>query len=67
MIIDCDRCTNRGRGCADCVVAVLLGPPEARDDAGMDPDIRRAIDIFAEAGMLPAAPAVPRPVPAARG
>ncbi len=27
MLIDCDTCTARGTGCADCVVTVLLGAP----------------------------------------
>jgi hypothetical protein len=27
MLIDCDTCTARGSGCADCVVTVLLGAP----------------------------------------
>ncbi|SNS07672.1 hypothetical protein SAMN04488107_1213 [Geodermatophilus saharensis] len=30
MLIDCDSCTARGTGCADCVVTVLLGAPPAR-------------------------------------
>ncbi len=35
MLIDCDTCTARGTGCADCVVTVLLGaPPGWR---GVDP------------------------------
>ncbi|MEX5719738.1 hypothetical protein [Geodermatophilus maliterrae] len=27
MLIDCDTCTARGAGCADCVVTALLGAP----------------------------------------
>ena len=27
MLIDCNTCTARGTGCADCVVTVLLGAP----------------------------------------
>jgi hypothetical protein len=27
MLIDCNTCTARGSGCADCVVTVLLGAP----------------------------------------
>jgi hypothetical protein len=27
VLIDCDTCTVRGQGCADCVVTVLLGAP----------------------------------------
>ncbi|MPQ97661.1 hypothetical protein GB931_06950 [Modestobacter sp. I12A-02628] len=46
MLIDCDTCTVRGDGCADCVVTVLLGaPPGWR---GTDPLVvplrRRAAD-----------------------
>ena len=34
MLIDCDTCTVRGEGCADCVVTVLLGaPPGWREGA----------------------------------
>ncbi len=29
MLIDCDTCTARDTGCADCVVTVLLGAPPA--------------------------------------
>ena len=35
MLIDCDTCTVRGTGCADCVVTVLLGAPPGW--AGTDP------------------------------
>jgi hypothetical protein len=35
MLIDCDTCTARGTGCADCVVTVLLGAPP--DWQGADP------------------------------
>jgi hypothetical protein len=31
MLIDCDTCTARGAGCADCVVTVLLGAPPSRE------------------------------------
>jgi hypothetical protein len=30
MLIDCDTCTARPTGCADCVVTVLLGAPPGR-------------------------------------
>ena len=32
MLIDCDTCTARGAGCADCVVTVLLGVPPGWQD-----------------------------------
>ncbi|MGY1724718.1 hypothetical protein [Blastococcus sp. SYSU DS0533] len=35
MLIDCDTCTARGNGCADCVVTVLLGAPPGWQ--GVDP------------------------------
>ena len=35
MLIDCDTCTDRGTGCADCVVTVLLGAPPGWQ--GVDP------------------------------
>ena len=34
MLIDCDTCTVRGEGCADCVVTVLLGAPPGCQDSG---------------------------------
>ncbi|MGY1725975.1 hypothetical protein ACI79J_03290 [Geodermatophilus sp. SYSU D01062] len=34
MLIDCDSCTARGAGCADCVVTALLGAPPAERDTG---------------------------------
>ena len=34
MLIDCDTCTARGTGCADCVVTVLLGAPPGWQDGG---------------------------------
>ena len=34
MLIDCDTCTVRGEGCADCVVTVLLGAPPGWQEAG---------------------------------
>ena len=34
MLIDCDTCTVRGEGCADCVVTVLLGAPPGWQDSG---------------------------------
>jgi hypothetical protein len=37
MYIDCDTCTVRGTGCADCVVTVLLGAPPGWQ--GADPSV----------------------------
>lgn len=50
MIVDCDRCVVRGRACSDCVVSVLLGPPE---NVELDPTERRALEVLADAGMVP--------------
>jgi hypothetical protein len=48
MLIDCDTCTARGTGCADCVVTVLLGAPPGWQ--GVDPVVvpmtgRRPLDV----------------------
>ncbi len=32
MLIDCDECAMRNVACDDCVVSVLLGPPDATSD-----------------------------------
>lgn len=51
MLIDCDRCAVRGAGCADCVVAVLLGgPPEG---VSLDDADRRALAVLAAGGLVP--------------
>ena len=50
MIIDCDRCAVRGRGCGDCVVTVLLGPPEG---VHLDDIERRALAVLADSGLVP--------------
>ncbi|MGY1741014.1 MULTISPECIES: hypothetical protein [unclassified Blastococcus] len=44
MLIDCDTCTARGTGCADCVVTVLLGAPPGWQgtDPAVVPRTRRA-------------------------
>jgi hypothetical protein len=49
MRIDCDTCSVRGVGCGDCVITVLLGaPPEDRFDV----EVRRAITVLADAGLV---------------
>jgi hypothetical protein len=54
MVIDCDSCTQRGAGCADCVVSFLTipvraaAPPVELDDAE-----RHAIDVLAASGLVP--------------
>ena len=51
MLIDCDRCEVRGLACSDCVVSVLLGEP--RHAAELDGAEQQAIDVLAEAGLVP--------------
>jgi len=48
--IDCDTCVVRGLACHDCVVTVLLGPP---DDLSFDEEERRALDVLAGGGLVP--------------
>ena len=55
--IDCDSCVVRGLACSDCVVSVLLGPPdEAVADATADvlsDDELHAFDVLASSGLVP--------------
>ena len=55
MLIDCDTCTARGTGCADCVVTVLLGAPP--NWSGEDPVVVPLPERPALAGVA-AGPAV---------
>ena len=48
--IDCDHCSQRGPACHDCVVTVLLGPPE---ELTFDDDQCRALDALAAGGLVP--------------
>ena len=48
--IDCDTCIVRGLACHDCVVTVLLGPP---DELVFDDDETRALDALAAGGLVP--------------
>lgn len=48
--IDCDSCAARGPACHDCVVTVLLGPP---DELSFDDDATRALDALAASGLVP--------------
>lgn len=54
IVIDCDDCALRGRGCRDCVVSVLLGVPET-----LLHDERAALEALADAGMAPRLRLVP--------
>jgi len=51
MIVDCDGCKVRGKGCGDCAVTVLLGSPLEEVDLG--PEERRAIAVLAAGGLVP--------------
>ena len=65
MLIDCDDCTARGAGCDDCVISVLLGPPD--QPVQFDPAERVALVRLADAGLLPPlrlVPAEPKTRPA---
>ena len=50
LLVDCDDCAVRGPACPDCVVTVLLGPPQPRE---LDSDELSALDTLAEAGLVP--------------
>jgi hypothetical protein len=69
MLIDCDTCTARGTGCADCVVTVLLGAPPGwqSTDPVVVPMTGRARAVVPEphahAGVEPAAEDVVVPPP----
>lgn len=49
MLIDCDSCQMRGLACSDCVVSVLLGA----DGGRLGGEEQQAIDVLAEAGLVP--------------
>ncbi|HEY0636051.1 MAG TPA: hypothetical protein VGD67_00240 [Pseudonocardiaceae bacterium] len=57
MIVDCDRCEVRGAACGDCVITVLLGAPPG--GVPLDATELRAIDVLAEAGLIPQLRLVP--------
>jgi hypothetical protein len=64
MVIDCENCAVRGPACGGCVVSVMLGaPPEGveLDDAEM-----RALDVLANAGVVPHLRLVPLERPDSR-
>jgi hypothetical protein len=54
VVIDCDDCAVRGRGCRDCVVSVLLGVPQT-----LSQDERAALDVLADVGLAPRLRLVP--------
>lgn len=56
MLIDCDTCAVRGKGCPDCVISVLLAMPGPVE---LDSDEQVAIGRLAEAGLVPPLRLVP--------
>ncbi|MCU0283852.1 MAG: hypothetical protein MUD13_08130 [Candidatus Nanopelagicales bacterium] len=56
MLIDCNGCVMRDIACGDCVVTVLLGPPEALDDSD-----QVALAVLAEGGLVPPLRMMPGP------
>ena len=65
MLIDCDGCAVRDLACGDCVVTVLLGPPEQLLD--VDDSERQALDVLADSGLVPRLRLVPLGPPQAGG
>jgi hypothetical protein len=58
MLIDCDTCTARGTGCADCVVTVLLGAPpgwQSEDPVVVPMTARTRAVVVADGSAGPAA------------
>jgi hypothetical protein len=61
LTIDCDVCLGRETdACDDCVVSYLVGH-EAGTPVVLDADELRAVDLLAEAGLVPASRFDPRP------
>jgi hypothetical protein len=61
MLIDCDTCTVRGTGCADCVVTVLLGAPPGREGGPVVVPLRAPGGTGPVADASAADPPVPAP------
>lgn len=51
MIVDCSTCPVRSRACGECIVPLLL---DARPGLPLDDEERRAVDVFAAAGLVTA-------------
>jgi hypothetical protein len=68
MIIDCDQCQARGAGCGHCAVTTLLSAPPGGEAGGpsgepytdLDPATLRALNVLANAGMIPPLRYAPR-------
>lgn len=50
FIIECRSCVVRGPECHECVVSVLLGPPERTT---FEPEEQAALKVLADSGMIP--------------
>lgn len=50
VLLDCATCAVRGIGCSDCVVALLLGPP---DTVAVDGGQVQALAVLAGSGLVP--------------
>lgn len=51
VLVDCDTCSVRGPGCADCVVTVLLGMPAPPLRIGGEQV--QALGVLARSGLVP--------------
>ena len=61
LTIDCAVCEVRETdACDDCVVSYLVGH-EAGTPVVLDADEKRAVELLADAGLVPASRFVPRP------
>jgi hypothetical protein len=56
VTVDCRRCLLRDIACSGCVMSVLIGAPPTVE---WDHTERRAIDLLADAGMVPRLRLVP--------
>jgi hypothetical protein len=55
MLIDCADCVMRDVACGDCVVTILIGPP----DRTFEPVEQAALAVLAEGGLIPPLRMVP--------
>jgi len=58
MNIDCEQCTAAPRACGDCVVSVILGPPESCGASGASfaviaDEHVAAMAVLAQGGLIP--------------
>lgn len=50
MLVDCDTCVAKPAACSDCVVSVLLGPPQ---DRRLQSEEQRVIAVLSDSGLVP--------------